>query len=100
MKNVIFTLFLLLFINACALQRVKINEKTPNVSKKQATKIENHHFWFGGVGQSRNVDADEICQNKNGVQFVEVRRTSGNVWASIFTLGIYYPKQYSVYCNN
>lgn len=93
-------LFLLLFVNACALQRVKINEKVVDVPKRSATVVDTHHFWFGGVGQSRNVDANFICQERGGVQFVEVRRTAGNVWGSILTLGIYYPKQYSVYCNS
>ena len=84
----------LLLLTNCAKQIFEIRseiEQIPSYEDSQA-------FFFGGLGQEKEVDAAEICGDNLKVAQVEVERTALDNVLSVVTLFIYTPATARVYC--
>lgn len=79
---------------ACATQRIySTRDRTltmPSYEKSQA-------FFIGGLGQTRELDAPDICDKKS-LKTVETKRTFVDGLLGVLTFGIYTPQTVKVYC--
>ncbi|RLB95685.1 MAG: lipoprotein bor [Deltaproteobacteria bacterium] len=98
MKKAIIGLLLIVFITGCATQRFTINgdgdEKTePDVKKMQ-------HFFVAGIGQTKELNAAEICGGIDKVAKVEAYITFWDGLLGAVTWGIYTPHTAKVFCTD
>ena len=85
---------IVLSLTGCAIQRFDVRPDVQNAP----THDNSQTFWVGGIGQSEEIDAAQVCGATGKVQRVETQMTAGNVGLTILTLGIYSPRQVRVYC--
>ena len=96
MKKAIIALVILVFIAGCATQRFTIqasgnDQKEPDVKKMQ-------HFFVAGIGQTKELNAAEICGGVDKVAKVEAYITFWDGLLGAITYGIYTPHTAKVYC--
>ena len=77
----------------CAQQTFVMNgdDTTPTTNKAQA-------FFVGGIGQTKTINAAEVCGGADKVQKVESQTTFLNGVLQLVTFSIYTPRQARVYC--
>ncbi|MEX8503033.1 MAG: Bor family protein [Leptothrix ochracea] len=63
----------------------------PDLSTSQA-------FFFSGIGQSREIDAVEVCHGAKNIARLETVQTGLDILLTGLTLGIYTPRTAQVYC--
>ena len=85
-----------LAISGCATQRFDLSSIKSNTSPSFD---DSQTFWVGGIGQSKELDAQSVCASKKVVS-VETQLTAGDVGLSIITLFIYTPRHVRVTCGN
>lgn len=89
---------LLASLSSCHTQRSVLSDKGvygyDSSNKRKGTS----HFFIGGIGQTDNIDAIEICGGENNVEAVETRLPFLHGLVSGLTLSIYSPREYTVYC--
>lgn len=94
MKKLILMLYLVLFLQGCATQQFPINEnKVPTIPTYEGIT----HFVFWGIGQTRQINPQEVCGKKE-VAAVETNTSFVHGLISMFTYGIYSPRNYAIYC--
>lgn len=93
MKKMLCTLGLAVLISGCAQQTFVMSDNT-NTLKDQHTE----HFFVSGIGQSKMVNAAEVCGTAGNVAKVEVQQTFVNGLLGFVTFGIYTPREARVYC--
>ena len=97
MKKYLMPLLAALLLSSCASQTFLVNSAN-NVDYFSLDSDEPSHFFINGVGQYDIIDAVAICGSAEQVYKVETQVTFANGLLSFFTLGIYTPYQYRVYC--
>jgi hypothetical protein len=98
MKKAIIGLLLIVLITGCATQRFTINgdgdeKKEPDVKKMQ-------HFFVAGIGQTKELNAAEICGGIDKVAKVEAYITFWDGLLGAVTWGIYTPHTAKVFCTD
>jgi hypothetical protein len=58
----------------------------------------NDHFFIGGIGQTQTHNLENICKPGFEPAKTQTVLSPGNWFLGIITLGIYTPRQYSIYC--
>jgi len=96
MKKAVIGLALIVIMAGCATQRFIIHEgggdkKEPDVKKMQ-------HFFVDGIGQTKELNAAEICGGADKVKRVEAYITFWDGLLGFATWGIYTPHTAKVYC--
>ena len=96
MKKVIIGLLIALLLAGCATQRFTINggvgdKEEPDIKKMQ-------HFFVAGIGQTKELNAAEICGGVDKVAKVEAYITFWDGLLGALTYGIYTPHTAKVYC--
>ncbi|RLL49982.1 hypothetical protein D8Y20_12415 [Mariprofundus sp. EBB-1] len=56
-------------------------------------------FFISGLGQSKEMDAAQICGGADKVAKVEAQQSAMNIVLGILTAGIYTPRDARVYCS-
>lgn len=87
-----------LLLSSCATRIQLINSKWPIRNSYAAAHVETHSFFFFGIGQSKQINAVQICGGLDKVLQVETQHTFENVIAATITLGVYTPLTVRVYC--
>lgn len=95
MKNILLVLSIVA-LTGCATQTFNIQK----AGVEQPTQEIMHHFFIGGIGQSKSVDAVSVCGSADNVARVETHLSFLNGLLSSLTVGIYSPRTAKVYCNN
>ncbi|MDO4223556.1 MAG: Bor family protein [Acinetobacter sp.] len=67
------------------------NAATPTYQKSE-------HFFIGGIGQEKNINANDICKGAHNIAKVQSTVTPKDVLLSAITFGIYTPRTAKVYC--
>jgi hypothetical protein len=98
MKKAIIGLVLIVLITGCATQRFTIHgggddKKEPDVKKMQ-------HFFVSGIGQTKELNAAEICGGIDKVAKVEAHITFLDGLLGVVTWGIYTPHTAKVFCTD
>ena len=99
MKKLLFIgLALTVIIAGCATQRFTIHggvgdKEEPDVKKMQ-------HFFVAGVGQTKEMNAAEICGGVDKIAKVEAYITFLDGLLGAVTWGIYTPHTAKVYCTD
>ena len=81
-------------LSGCAQQTFKVNNgiaETPTQETRQS-------FFINGIGQSKTIDAAQVCGGADKVIRTEVQESGTDVLLRIVTLGIYTPREARVYC--
>lgn len=85
----------LMLLSGCAIQKFDFVEgpvkNSPSLDDSQT-------FWIGGVGQSSEIDAANVCGGSAKVVSIETQQTGGDVALTLITLGIYSPRHIRVTC--
>ncbi len=86
---------LMLLASGCAVQRFDLVDgqvkNSPSLDDSQT-------FWVGGIGQSTEIDAANVCGGSARVVSIETQQTGGDVALTLITLGIYSPRHIRVTC--
>jgi ERCC4-type nuclease len=97
MKKLISLVLVFVFTISCANQRIfssaKSQKSVPNYEKSQA-------FFVYGIGQTKEVNAQEICNKNGGVEKTETIQEPVEVLLQVITLGIYTPRTVKIYCKS
>ncbi len=96
MKKFLILAIIPLILSSCSRQRSQFVDDSTLTNARYVQ--DSSGYFFGGLGQSDEVDAEAVCGNSENVAAVESRLSPGNIAVSIFTLGIYTPRSYRVYC--
>lgn len=94
MKKLMMIALVAAALSGCAQQTFKINSgvaEKPTQETKQA-------FFVNGIGQSKTIDAAQVCGGAEKVIRTEVQESGTDVLLRIVTLGIYTPREARVYC--
>jgi hypothetical protein len=81
-------------VGGCATQSYTLrggSTAEPDLSTSQA-------FFLSGIGQSRDIDAVEVCHGAKNIARVETVQTGLDIVLTGLTLGIYTPRTAQVYC--
>lgn len=80
-------------LSGCAQQTFVMNGNGSAPEKNNA-----QHFFVGGIGQTKTIDAAEVCGGIEKVEKVESQTTFLNGLIGLVTFSIYTPRQARVYC--
>ncbi|MFT5703570.1 MAG: hypothetical protein ACI9TO_000942 [Rickettsiales bacterium] len=85
-----------ILLSSCApYQKVIVDPQSLQTRGDYKIKFKSH-FVFLGIGQTKNINAQAICEGDNlqlgSVDFVH------NYWMTFWTLGIYDPRKVIVHC--
>jgi len=94
MKKLIMVALIAGAISGCAQQSFSVNKGTTFAPQKVTT----HHFFVSGIGQSKQIDAAQVCGSADKVVRTEVQQTFVNGLLGVVTFGIYTPREARVYC--
>ena len=84
-------------LTSCSTQRVFVDGTKP-VTKEQATYSKSQSFFVYGIGQTKTINAKEIC-GQNGIAEVTTTQTFVNGLLGVVTFGIFTPRTVIVNCN-
>lgn len=65
---------------------------------KGAKLVKHEHFFLSGIGQGQAINATKVCGSVTRVAKVEVKQNVLQSLLSLVTLGIYTPREATVYC--
>lgn len=85
-------------VTACQTQRTFLNSKAEYEYKNGTSQTGTSQFFIGGVGQTDKIDAVKICGKEENIQAVESSLPFLYGLVGGVTLGIYAPREYTVYC--
>jgi len=94
MKKLMMIAFVAVALSGCAQQTFRINSgvaEKPTQETKQT-------FFVNGIGQSKTIDAAQVCGGADKVIRTEVQESGTDVLLRVVTLGIYTPREARVYC--
>ncbi|MFK3703609.1 Bor protein [Raoultella sp. BIGb0138] len=94
MKKLMMVILAATAISGCAQQTFSVNQGIA-VAPQQVT---THHFFVSGIGQSKQIDAAQVCGGADKVVRTEVQQTFVDGLLGFVTLGIYTPRDARVYC--
>jgi hypothetical protein len=92
MKKII-TIILMASVTGCTYQKFQLDDKAATIPTHEGT----NHFVFWGLGQTKEVDPNEVCGSR-GTSSVETRYSFVDGLLTGITYGIYSPRTYAVYC--
>lgn len=95
MKKLLIVIAATMMMAGCAQQSFNIKKDVAVAPQKVVT----HHFFISGLGQSKTIDAAEICGGSDKVVRTETQETFANGLLRFVTLGIYTPREARVYCS-
>lgn len=93
MKKYLLIIISALVLSSCAKQTFIVNNDSMEPTNVKAT-----HFFLSGIGQEKIVNAIKVCGSPDKIAKVETQQTFVNVLASVFTFGIYTPREVRVFC--
>lgn len=85
-----------LLLSSCSTQRFNMSNGVPRTTPNHEGK---HHFIFWGIGQEKQVNPGEVCQNDQSIEAVDTHLTFVDGLLGGLTWGIYSPRSYRVYCS-
>ncbi len=85
-----------IFLTACAKQQAGIT--VSQYASGTPAFEESQFFFLSGIGQTKHINAAEICKGVSKVQRVESQRTGWDIVISVLTVGIITPWTARVYC--
>lgn len=94
MKKLIMVALIAAAVSGCAQQSFTVNKGVAFEPQKVVT----HHFFVSGIGQSKQIDAAQVCGGADKVVRTEVQQTFGDGLLGFITFGIYTPRDARVYC--
>lgn len=94
MEKLVNIFIMVLLVSGCARQQFSINKGMITEPGQTVT----HHFFVSGIGQSKAIDASEVCGGSEKIVRTEVQQTFVNGLLSFITFGIYTPREARVYC--
>jgi len=92
MKKMVFVAMLMALMAGCAKQTFNVNGSGSLAKEEMQT------FFISGLGQSKEMDAANICGGADKVAKVEAQLTPLNIVLGVITFGIYTPRDARVYC--
>lgn len=96
MKKLFAISVLVLSLAACSTQKFELDTIShTSIPTYDGTS----HFVFWGIGQEKQLYPVEVCGTR-GISSVETHDSFLNGLFSVFTWGIYSPRDYSIYCKN
>lgn len=86
----------LVIMGGCATQTFTVNDdgSTSGTPTRQSMQP----FFVGGIGQTQEMDAEEICGGAENIAKVEVQLRFLDGFLGFITSGIYTPRTARVYC--
>lgn len=96
MKKIVLAALVLVSLAGCSTQQFLINGRVDDTIP--ANSKDSHDFFIGGIGQTKTVDAANVCGSADRVLQVQTKQTFINGFLGLITFGIYTPREYSVYC--
>ena len=94
MKKLMIAVVASMVLSGCAQQTFTINKDIAEKPQQTTT----HHFFVSGIGQSKQIDAAQVCGSADKVVRTEVQQTFVNGLLGVLTFGIYTPREARVYC--
>lgn len=94
MKKFLTTAALVLLLAGCSTVNVNMNNTR---AARHPTFEGKNSFFFGGIAQEKDIDADIVC-GKRGINQIKTYYSVADVIVSALTWGIYAPQSYELYC--
>ena len=91
------TLIMVALLLATGCSQTKFNLQA-NKDSHRPTYDRAQDYFFGGIGQQKNLEPGVICGGRDKVVRVETEFTPANWAVGFVSLGIYTPLQARVYC--
>lgn len=99
MKKILACIGIVLSLSACGSDHIIRFNLDPQQDIQTTPTYEGRsHFFFWGMWQKRNYNLVNICQSR-GVNAIENHWTLYDSLMGSFTMGIYAPESYAIYCN-
>lgn len=95
MKKLIMIAVIAAAVSGCAQQTFSVNKGLTSLPQEVIT----HDFFVSGIGQSKQIDAAQICGRADKVVRTEVQQTFVNGLLGVLTFGIYTPREARIYCS-
>jgi hypothetical protein len=96
MKQITILLIVLSMLTACATQTTKLGD--PGYKKSYSYSYSKDDSFFLGFGPSTEVNAALVCKGADNVRKVESSQTALDTLLMYITLGLYTPRNVTVYC--
>lgn len=96
MKKLMAIALLASLTTGCATQTYLLSPQASTATTPTKSKMQN--FFVGGIGQTQEIDAAEVCHGADNVVKVQTQMSVVNGLLNYVTSGIYSPRQISVYC--
>jgi len=94
MNKSLFLVALCFAFASCATQTNLMSNDYDQVLKAKG----NHGFWIAGIGQTKTEDLSQACGQGYKPAKTQTQWTATNILVTMLTLGIYYPREYRIYC--
>ena len=99
MKKLLIIIGLALTLSACGSDHIiRFNLNPQQEIKTEPSYKGRSHFFFWGMWQEKNYNMQNVCPEK-GISAIENHWTLYDSFMGGFTMGIYAPESYSIYCN-
>ena len=95
MKKLMAVSVLVLGLSGCAQQTFTIKDNA-GIQPSQETR---QTFFLSGIGQSKLINAAQVCGGADKVARTEVQESGLDVLFRVITFGIYTPREARVYCS-
>jgi uncharacterized lipoprotein YajG len=95
MKKILSTIVTVISMTGCAQQTFTVKD---NITTASYRYNQTQSFFAYGIGQRYEIDASSICGGRDNVVGIEVQQTFMNSLFSVLTLGIYTPRETTIYC--
>jgi hypothetical protein len=96
MKKISLLILISITLVGCSTQKFIVNGKVGDTIV--ASNSSDNTFYVSGIGQTREIDAAGVCGSPDKVLAVQAQQSFLNIFFGFITLGIYTPRDYSVYC--
>ncbi len=99
MKKLLICIGLALTLSACGSDHIMRFELSQQPSIKTTPSYEGKsHFFLWGMWQKTNYKLTNVCRTR-GINAIETHWTLYDSLMNGFTMGIYAPESFSIYCN-
>lgn len=99
MKKFLICIGLALMLSACGSDHIiRFNLAQQQNIKTTPTYQGRSHFFLWGLWQKKNYNLTNVCSAR-GINAIENHWTLYDSLMGSFTMGIYAPESYSIYCN-
>lgn len=87
----------LVMLTMCGCSSVNVRTDEHHEETRPPTYQKSYNYWWWGLRGRHSINVREVCQGRPVIQ-VQAVDTVSNIFAGLFTLGIYAPRTARIWC--